>query len=404
LDQVQAHNRGLSREWRQEKYDLVAASAAAFFRGTDHLYWADFGRSPLLEAWGGRKLRTWLTGDLHTYNLGAFDDAQGRVVYGPNDFDEAVIGDYQLDLWRLGAGVALRAREQGGPGGAEALVAALLKGYLDELAACAARPARALEPWTRHQAQGELRLFLEHAEAHGGGRAQLEKWVDAVRQFRTDRPELLAAVPARRQEGLRQGLKAYAARLAAKGGAVAGRCKVRSLAARLRAGIGSHGSERYYALIEASGPAPATLLDIKRQAPPAPWAHLQGWAKEATREAMRGDHGRRVAKAQRALLPGGDPWLGRLSVGKAAFSVRRRSPYKAAFDRPLDGGTASQMGLVVARAQARARAKFAPQAHRRLHGGHPAFIAFVSRLALAYADQVELDHRAFADARPGLTG
>jgi hypothetical protein len=111
-----------------------------------------------------------------------------------------------------------------------------------------------------------------------------------------------------------------------------------------------------------------------------------------------------VAKAQRALLPGGDPWLGRLSVGKAAFSVRRRSPYKAAFDRPLDGGTASQMGLVVARAQARARAKFAPQAHRRLHGGHPAFIAFVSRLALAYADQVELDHRAFADARPGLTG
>lgn len=41
---------------------------------------------------------------------GWFDDDQGDIDYAINDFDEAVIGDCQLDVWRLATSLALVAR------------------------------------------------------------------------------------------------------------------------------------------------------------------------------------------------------------------------------------------------------------------------------------------------------
>src|SRR5262245_32397039 len=97
--EVQAANAALTDALRAEKYGEMKASPFAFFRGTDHLYWKDLGQSPDLSTYGGQSAtRAWIGGDMHVDNTGAFDDDEGTIVFAINDFDEAIIADYQLDV------------------------------------------------------------------------------------------------------------------------------------------------------------------------------------------------------------------------------------------------------------------------------------------------------------------
>ncbi|WP_395397469.1 DUF2252 family protein [Novosphingobium sp. BL-8A] len=69
-------------------------------------------------------------GDTHLENFGTWRDAEGRLVWGANDFDEAANMPYALDLVRLGAS-ALLARPA--EVGASELCDALVEGYIDGL-------------------------------------------------------------------------------------------------------------------------------------------------------------------------------------------------------------------------------------------------------------------------------
>jgi hypothetical protein len=72
-------------------------------------------------------------GDIHLENFGTWRDADGRLVWGINDFDEAAEMPYGLDLIRL-ATSALVTRPPAGIA-AEDLCAAILRGYRRGLAA-----------------------------------------------------------------------------------------------------------------------------------------------------------------------------------------------------------------------------------------------------------------------------
>jgi hypothetical protein len=71
-------------------------------------------------------------GDLHVENYGTWRDAEGRLVWGINDFDEAFEMPYALDLLRL-ATSALLASD--GDAGAKGVANAILDGYRKGLAA-----------------------------------------------------------------------------------------------------------------------------------------------------------------------------------------------------------------------------------------------------------------------------
>jgi hypothetical protein len=90
-------------------------------------------------------------GDLHLENFGTWRDADGRFVWGVNDFDEAAVMPFVLDLVRLAASIRLspdRAVDN------RKVAAILLKGYLEGLE----RPQPALldegETWLRPYAIG----------------------------------------------------------------------------------------------------------------------------------------------------------------------------------------------------------------------------------------------------------
>jgi hypothetical protein len=66
-------------------------------------------------------------GDIHLENFGTWRDADGRLVWGVNDFDQAAEMPYSIDLVRL-ATSALLARPARGPAGKD-ICAAILQGY-----------------------------------------------------------------------------------------------------------------------------------------------------------------------------------------------------------------------------------------------------------------------------------
>jgi hypothetical protein len=91
-------------------------------------------------------------GDLHVENFGTWRDAEGRLVWGINDFDEAWPLPYTLDLVRLAAS-ALLARRQGKLAvGAEEVCQGLLDGYAQTLASGG-------QPFVLEENHGALRTW-----------------------------------------------------------------------------------------------------------------------------------------------------------------------------------------------------------------------------------------------------
>jgi hypothetical protein len=73
-------------------------------------------------------------GDLHVENFGTWRDAEGRLAWGVNDFDECEPLPYTVDLVRLAASAVLAVREGGLRDPATGVCAAILDGYQRALA------------------------------------------------------------------------------------------------------------------------------------------------------------------------------------------------------------------------------------------------------------------------------
>jgi hypothetical protein len=68
-------------------------------------------------------------GDLHIENFGTWRDAEGRLIWGINDFDEAAPMPYAIDLVRLATSALLAKRDAALSLGARQGATAILKGY-----------------------------------------------------------------------------------------------------------------------------------------------------------------------------------------------------------------------------------------------------------------------------------
>src|SRR6201991_4431887 len=88
------------------KYRKMAGDPHAFYRGSACLFYADVtqARDPFVTEDSGR---IWIHGDLHVENFGTYLNADGRLVFDINDFDEAYLGRFTWDLQRFAASLAL---------------------------------------------------------------------------------------------------------------------------------------------------------------------------------------------------------------------------------------------------------------------------------------------------------
>ena len=419
IEAIQQANAPLSTAHRQAKYAKMAASPYRFFRGSNHLYWQDVWHDWRFALFGGwPNTQTWLQGDAHAYNFGAYGHHDDQVRYGMDDFDDALIGDYQYDVWRLAISLVLDARENAelSPKAIDKALNKLLEGYMDTLSVHREDDV-AIHAITLDNAKDPLKSFMGKVADKQSRARMLEKWTtldpDKGRQF-AERPGKLANLPAdvasqlRRiieqeyQQTLQHPIKESDPQ----------HFFVKGTARRLDAGTGSLGVERYYVLIEggADHEHDDVILDIKEQVTPEAYrlmdkAQQQAWRKLFPNEGIR------HAAAFHAIAEHPDAYLGWLTMNGKVFSVRERSPFKKDYPtHKLSSGKAyrklaRQWGEILARehlrgAQALNRGKAAPFANavcQRLEGREEQFIGVVATLAKAYADCVTQDYQVFME-------
>lgn len=417
IAEIEANNAALSPEDRASKYCTMAAALSSFYRGTNHLFWSDFAGDARLHVFGGAETRIWLLGDLHSENYGTFEDDAGDVIYDLDDFDEAVIADYQWDVWRMAISLALVAEENGGFSRDEVddLVDAFTESYLDTLAGYRRNDDERATSFTRHNTYGLLDDFLEEVEETSSRAGLLDAWtrVQGGKRIFDLALEDLDPVASGIAAAVTAAMPAYAATTAGNLRAIPGYFAVKDIARRRNAGIGSLGVPRYYVLIEgpSAGAGDDRILDVMRQGTPTAYSRLDS-AERALTDAAATTPAERAITGYRALTRGADDHLGWMRLADGTYSVRERSPYKKTFPiEDLDTmkrfrNLAEQWGAVLATAHARAdqdyRAdligySFDKEVDERTDGAHSDFRALVRDVVGSYAPQVQLDYQAFAD-------
>ncbi len=219
------------------KHRLMTADASSFFRATFYR-WAQLWPETCPECAGAPALLA--VGDLHVENFGTWRDAEGRLIWGVNDFDEAAVLPYTQDLVRLACSAQLAIGESRLALSVRTACESIIAGYTESMrggggAAVLAERYR----WLRELAIARLKDQRPYWEAMRGLRSASNRANPRARAL------LAAAMPAR---GLRLRF------------------------AHRQAGLGSLGRLRLVALADWNGGMVAR--EVKPLAPSAwLWAH-----------------------------------------------------------------------------------------------------------------------------------
>jgi hypothetical protein len=109
------------------KHEQMAAALFPFFRATFYRWlqvWPE--ECPGLD----RAPQILSVGDLHVENFGTWRDTDGRLIWGINDFDEAAVYPYTMDLVRLATSALLAAQEKRLAMRPKDATSAILAGYI----------------------------------------------------------------------------------------------------------------------------------------------------------------------------------------------------------------------------------------------------------------------------------
>lgn len=406
----------LERGRREEKYLKMAGTPFSFFRGSAYLFYFDVTREWFAyHTPAGRP--TWIQGDLHFENFGAFRNERGTLVYDVNDFDEGYLGSYLYDLLRMSVSIALvgRLKEQPLYKQLEA-IESYLRAYSKQIRRFAKGKD---DPGTYvmdiEQAGGPVKKLMKklhkRKEQHF-----LEKVTALVREHRTfahtdeiaepteeERAALLAAWP-EYLDSLPEG-RSYAR----------SHFEIKDVAVKRGSGTASIGLDRFYVLIEAGaaeGEAQSEddiVLEVKEVRVPVP-AYFMPY--DETFWGQFEHQGKRVTMTQRAMHHEADPYLGWLTIGERHFYVRERSPYKKRLKlEQLETvgdllSVTESMGYLTAKMHARADADVAQgilgyhseqEIAKAMGSDEEAFCSSIAGWAVSYAEQVENDYALFTD-------
>jgi hypothetical protein len=200
------------------KHEQMALAVFPFFRGTFYR-WAQIWPEVCPKVASAPHILS--VGDLHVENFGTWRDSDGRLVWGINDFDEACLFPYTLDLVRLAASALLAAQEEHLTMKPKESCNAILEGY-----------ARGIEEGGRAFVLGESHDWLR-AIAESKLRDPVVFWgkIDAL-------PPVKGEIPESAREAIEHLMPEP---------------RLRYRLARRRAGMGSLGRVRIVAIAEWNG-------------------------------------------------------------------------------------------------------------------------------------------------------
>ncbi|MEV0437423.1 DUF2252 domain-containing protein [Streptomyces spectabilis] len=378
------------------KFRKMAASAFAFYRGTAALFYHDLEREhagavnsgPYLD---DRTGRVWIHGDLHAENFGTYMDAQGRLIFNVNDFDEAYVGPFTWDLKRFAASLALigytKALSDEQITGLVRTYAAAYRARVHDLATGA--KSEEVPPFTLDTAQGPLLGALRAARSLT--RFELLDSMTEIRDFeRRFAPgggsiELDAAT----RYKVLAAFDGYLETLPESSLTRPDSYRVKDVVGRRGIGIGSAGLPSYNILLEGNSDALENdvVIYLKQAQTPAVSRHV---TDASIREYFQHE-GHRTVISQRALQAHADPWLGWTELDGAGQLVAEVSPYAVDLDWS-DIDDPEEIAAVVADL---GRATATMHAAADDESGHSDLVPFSTERAIDAA--IAADEAGFAD-------
>ncbi|MGI5351861.1 DUF2252 domain-containing protein [Streptomyces sp. CA-250714] len=316
------------------KFRKMASSAFAFYRGTACLFYADLHEErdggPFLDE---RTSRVWIHGDLHAENFGTYMNANGRLLFNVNDFDEAYVGPFTWDLKRFAASVALLGYSKAlSDEQITALVTTYADAYRDRIRATASGVA-GTEPstLTLETARGPVLDALRAARANTrfgllGTMTEIRDW---ERRFSPGGGSIELDKVTR--DAVLEAFDAYLHTLPPHEGRDRhGAHRVKDVVGRRGIGIGSAGLPSFNILLEGHSDALENDLVIymKQAQTPAVSRHI---TDQAVRDYFQHE-GHRTVISQRALQSHADPWLGWAELNGTGQLVAEVSPYAVDLD------------------------------------------------------------------------
>jgi uncharacterized protein (DUF2252 family) len=403
---IEAQNRDRLQQLVPERHRRMLASPFAFYRGGAAIMAGDLGVLRSTE------LAAQLCGDAHLANFGLFGSPERSLVFDLNDFDETYPGPFEWDLARLAASAVLLGRDRGwGRGVQDQVVRAAVGRYRTATREFADQSN--LDVWysilrvddfatqvPEGQARRRFDKATNKARANDLQRA-VEKFTEvdgAHRRFRDDPPLLHrldtfygSADHDRMRDAIRAFFLEYLLTLSHEVQLVVARYRILDEALKV-VGVGSVGTRCFIALGEGRDDRDLIILQIKEatESVLAPW-----WPASEHRS-----HGRRVVDGQRVMQAASDPFLGWAQMAGHDYYLRQFRDMKGSVDltrikAPAAESYLASCGWTLARAHARSGDPIATAAY--MGSGDRFDSAFVA-FAHAYADQVERDYEAFAEA------
>jgi uncharacterized protein (DUF2252 family) len=249
IKRINEYNRLLPASLKALKWAALKESPFRFFRGTCHLFAADFAR-----IYGfNNEVRTWICGDLHFENFGSYKGENRLVYFDINDFDESILLTPEPEVTRFLSSVIIAGQQMNAP---EKEIYATLKEIVNTYANTLLR-GKALM-MERDLASGVLKKYFEQV-AQRDRQTFIKKKivkVDGAYVLKQDKAHFLPVADKKKQE-IYKGIKP----LLEQNRHFAG-FTLLDAAFRI-AGTGSMGLERYCVLCHDKHNGKYYLLDVK---------------------------------------------------------------------------------------------------------------------------------------------
>ena len=374
IQTFQQQNEGVADlHFLREKYAAQSVNPNVFYRATALLFWKDFGAGH----WGADQNKsislpdlvllhdakyedgtpmspmstwTWITGDQHLSNFGAWRNRGKEVVFSVNDFDEAAVFDFHVDVLRIAVSICDHGFDNGLDvrqvrEALEAFTYAYVKTTIDYVGG----DAELLFELNPRTSTGMLRDFLWDVEEKKSATKQMQKFTelgsDGARRFVRNEETRLIDVTKEVEDKIRAEInsKKYGATMMKMGWKVRGWdddfFTVLDVARRVDSGIGSYGVDRYYVLLKGKDTSldeddengASVILDVKYE-PASAVARILDEDTKAWYACMFNNEADRAAQGQRRLTSYTDPFVGWIEIDGNSYSVRQRSPWKDSFD------------------------------------------------------------------------
>jgi uncharacterized protein (DUF2252 family) len=388
----------LSKEQRLEKYKKMKESPFRFFRGSAYLFYYD--TTKVTSAFHTPDNRpTWIMGDMHMDNFGAFQNENGNIVYDVNDFDEGYVGSYLFDIIRMSVSIAMYLEEQGlDEQIQQQAITSYIKQYIKQLERFQKKKDDPMTLiFTKENTKGPIKRVLKKLE-----KRQHTHLVEEITVFNDEGERTFAwndEIQPISKNLFEQIVKLFPHYV------------VKDIAVKYGTGTASIGLERYYLLVDGQHDASGyenLVLEMKevRTAIPAyffPYNELF-WESYA-------HQGARVVGTQRAMHHLEDPHLAYVTLNGKEYYIRERSPYKRKV-KPKNYQSVEEyimttgiMGKITAKIHARADIDYSEvftyhsedEILRKIHKGEKLFVEKIVLQAMNYKEIVLTDYELFCE-------